>query len=177
METRRSMLGRKVELTEASTNGRDPGRGQGTHCGFCGVDLDGASPVARRFGEAFCREAHADSFVGEVRAARATAAALAGPVAMDGGGTAQAGQERPATGRRNLKQALKLAACCGLPILAVIFLAGGGGALLGAGAAVLPVLALLACPLGMLFMMWGMAKHGKGESGGGRPQGSDDKPR
>jgi hypothetical protein len=49
--------------------------------------------------------------------------------------------------------------CCGLPILAVVFLAGGGGALLGAGAAVLPVLAVLACPLGMFLMMRAMAGH------------------
>lgn len=178
MEARRSMLGRKLEVTEAGMNGRDPGGGQVSHCGFCGVDLNGGSSVARRFGEAFCSEAHADAFVGEVRAARAKVAALAGPVATDAEGTAQGGgQEKPATGRWDLKRALKLAACCGLPILAVVVLAGGGGALLGAGAAVLPVLALLACPLGMFFMMRGMANHGKGESGGGRSQGSDDKPR
>ena len=34
-------------------------------------------------------------------------------------------------------------------------------ALLGAGAAILPVLALLACPLGMFFMMRAMQGHGK----------------
>lgn len=177
METRRSSLGRKLEATEAATNGRDPGRGEATHCGFCGVDLDAANPVARRFGETFCSEAHADAFVSEVRAARAQVAALAGPAATDGGGAAEGGQDKAAAGRWDLKRALKLAACCGLPILAVVFLAGGGGALLGAGAAILPVLALLACPLGMFFMMRGMANHGKGESGRERPQGSDDERR
>lgn len=176
METRRSM-GRKLEVTEPGTNGRDPGRGPVTHCGFCGVDLDGASSVAPRFGEAFCSEAHADAFVGEVRAARAKVVALAGSVATDGGGTGRGGQEKAATGRWDLKRALTLVACCGLPILAVVVLAGGGGALLGAGATVLPVLALLACPLGMLFMMWGMRNHGKDGSGDRRSQESDDKPR
>ncbi|MGH7419574.1 MAG: DUF2933 domain-containing protein [Candidatus Rokuibacteriota bacterium] len=57
-----------------------------------------------------------------------------------------------------------MGACCGLPLLALVFLAGGGGALLGAGAAVLPLLAVLACPLGMFFMMRAMQGHGKADS-------------
>jgi hypothetical protein len=56
-----------------------------------------------------------------------------------------------------------MAACCGLPLLVLVLLAGGGGALLGAGAAVLPLLAVLACPLGMLFMMRAMQGHGRGD--------------
>ncbi|MGH2610308.1 MAG: DUF2933 domain-containing protein, partial [Tepidiformaceae bacterium] len=55
------------------------------------------------------------------------------------------------------KQALKMAACCGAPMLALVVLAGGG-ALLGAAGAVLPLLAALACPLGMFFMMRAMWK-------------------
>ncbi|MGH7417424.1 MAG: DUF2933 domain-containing protein, partial [Candidatus Rokuibacteriota bacterium] len=81
-------------------------------------------------------------------------------------------------GQWSLGRLLKLGACGGLPILALVFLAGGGGALLGAGAAVLPVLALLACPLGMFFMMRGMRQNGSGgaprgpdESSGRRPRG------
>lgn len=177
METRRSSLGRKLEVPEAVTNGHAFGRGEATHCGFCGVDLDAANPVPPRFGETFCSDAHADAFVSEVRAARTRVAALAGPAAVDRRGTAESGQDKPVPGRWDLKRALKLAACCGLPILAVVVLAGGGGALLGAGAAILPVLALLACPLGMLLMMWGMGNHGKGESGAGKTHGSDDQPR
>lgn len=174
METRQNSLGRKLELTGATTNGRNPGRGEATHCGFCGVDLDAAKPVARRFGEGFCNEAHAEAFVSEVRAARTRAAASPGPAVTDREGTAEQGEDQPAAGHWDLKRALVLAACVGLPILAVGVLAGGGGALLGAGAAILPVLALLACPLGMFFMMRGMANHGKGESGGERPQRSND---
>jgi hypothetical protein len=59
------------------------------------------------------------------------------------------------------KMALKRAACCGVPMLALVVLAGGGGALLGAAGAVLPLLLFLACPLGMFFMMRGMAKTGQ----------------
>ena len=73
------------------------------------------------------------------------------------------------------KRVLKMAVCCGLPILAVVLLAGGGGTLLGAGAAILPVLALLACPLAMLFMMWGMRNHGKGKSDQAKPTSDDER--
>jgi hypothetical protein len=48
-------------------------------------------------------------------------------------------------------------------LLAVVFLAGGVGALIGAGAAVLQLLAVLECPLGMFFMMRAMQGHGKGD--------------
>lgn len=56
------------------------------------------------------------------------------------------------------KRYLKLGASCALPVLALLVLAGGGGALLGAAGAVLPLLAALACPLAMYFMVRGMMK-------------------
>lgn len=56
------------------------------------------------------------------------------------------------------KRALKMAACCGLPWLGLVILAGGGGALLGTAGALLPLLLPLACPLGMFFMMRQMGK-------------------
>ncbi len=63
-----------------------------------------------------------------------------------------------ASPRWSLKRLLGLGACCAAPLLAGIILAGGGGALLGAAGALLPVLAALACPLGMYFMMRSMSK-------------------
>jgi hypothetical protein len=150
-----------------------------TYCGFCGIDVDASSAVARRFGTAFCGDAHAEAFVSEVRAARTQAVALTQPGAAHDRAPAEGADQPQKSGPQgwDLKRALKMAACCGLPILAVVFLAGGGGVLLGAGAAILPVLALLACPLGMLFMMWGMGNHGKGKSDQAKPTVSDDERR
>lgn len=122
----------------------DPTVKEESYCTYCGVDLDRAAAAPKRFGEPFCGDAHAEAFVQEARAARIESAA--------------------ASSGWNLKRVLKMGACCGLPLLALVFLAGGGGALLGAGAAVLPLLAVLACPLGMFFMMRAMQGHGKGDS-------------
>jgi len=136
-----------------------------SYCTYCGVDLDQAADAPKRFGEPFCGDAHADAFVQEARAAKVESAAQAD----------QATDAAPTRGQApsgwDLKRALKMGACCGLPLLALVFLAGGGGALLGAGAAVLPLLALLACPLGMFFMMRAMQGHGKSDSrpGADRP--------
>lgn len=62
---------------------------------------------------------------------------------------------------------LKLAVCCGAPLLVLVFLAAGGSALLGAAGGILsvllPILALLACPLAMLFLMRGMRPGAKSE--------------
>lgn len=130
----------------------------GRYCGFCGVEAasDGAAP--ERFGEVFCSQGHAEEFVKGVRAARAQAAAVAAVPARQ----APPGQDPDSVAARpaqpNWKHLLKMAACCGAPILALVVLAGGGGALLGAAGAVLPVLLLLACPLGMFFMLRAMSK-------------------
>jgi len=111
-----------------------------------------------RFGEAFCSEGHAEEFVQEVRAARIQAAALR---TAEPATTETARPEQPAARapkQQGWKRYLKMGACCGLPLLALVFLAGGGGALLGAAGALLPLLAVFACPLGMYFMMRSMAK-------------------
>ena len=128
------------------------------YCAFCGAEAgrDGAAP--ERFGEVFCSEGHAEEFVQGVRAARAQAAAVAAVEA----GRAQPGQDPDSAtaspAQPNWKHLLKMAACCGAPMLALVVLAGGGGALLGAAGAALPFLLALACPLGMFFMMWSMSK-------------------
>jgi hypothetical protein len=67
------------------------------------------------------------------------------------------------------KMALKMALCCGAPLLALVVLAGGGGLLLGAAGSVLPLLAALACPIGMYFMMRGMS-HGHHDGRGDKDQ-------
>lgn len=129
-----------------------------SYCTYCGIDLDRAADVPRRFGESFCSVAHADAFVQEARAAKGENAASAGQI------TDPATERGRASSVWKLKRTLKMAACCGAPVLALVFLAGGGGALLGAGAAVLPLLAALACPLGMFFMVRAMHGHGKGDN-------------
>lgn len=149
------------------------------HCAFCGrAVVDSAPP--QRFGEVFCSEAHADEFAAGVRTARvaaaaavadgagpapgaATEAAAAEPPAAEAAATeAAAGEPAPAKAA-GWKSALKMAACCGIPLLALVVLAGGAGTLLGAAGAVLPLLAVLACPLGMFFMMRAMTKGDHGD--------------
>jgi len=125
------------------------------HCAICGKDATATSAVIDRFGEAFCSEEHAEQFVKEVRAVRVQAAAVAvqEPEVRQPDTAAAC-----APNRQGWKRYLKLGACCGVPLLALVVLAGGGGALLGAAGALLPFLAVLACPLGMYFMMRGMSK-------------------
>jgi len=163
----------KTHLREQDPSRRDGGGPEAVahapgYCGFCGADLDGAG-VAWRFREPFCGEAHAEAFAAEVRAGRIGAAATARTMEesatapeVDGGG------ERSAARGWDLKRTLKMAVCCGAPLLAVVLLAGGGVAFLGAGAAVLPYLALLACPLAMFFMMRAMHHDEKHQSQAGQ---------
>jgi len=139
-------------------NGGEPPRDGGAYCGFCGIDLASAAIPVRRFGVPFCSEAHAEAFAGEVRAARAASVTAA---ENEGAGKSDGAPDHASGNRWDFKRLLKMGACCGLSILAVVFLAGGGGALLGAGVAVLPILAVLACPLGMFFMMRAMHGHAK----------------
>lgn len=164
----------KTDLREQDPSRRDGGGPEAVahapgDCGFCGADLDGAR-VAWRFGEPFCGEAHAEAFAAEVRAARiATAAATARTMEEGAAAPETSGQQEKSVARScDLKRTLKMAVCCGAPLLAVVLLAGGGGAFLGAGAAVLPYLALLACPLAMFFMMRAMHHDEKHQSQAGQ---------
>ena len=167
MEPEREKQADTVDVVSSSSNGR-PASADATYCAFCGTEVEGGEAAAKSFGEHFCSEAHADAFAAEVRAARAAAAAarVTGEAGDDAGQAAAAGE---GGGQWSFGHLLKLGACGGLPILAVVLLAGGG-ALLGAGAAVLPYLALLACPLGMFFMMRGMQHHGSDDAQRGRDQ-------
>ncbi|MBI2544519.1 MAG: DUF2933 domain-containing protein [Candidatus Rokubacteria bacterium] len=126
------------------------------YCAYCGGDADVYGLATERFGEAFCSDGHAEEFVREVRAARVQTAAARALEARE-----PEQPQPPAAGApkpRNWKHYLKMGACCGAPLLALVFLSGGGGALLGAAGALLPLLALLACPLGMYFVMRSMGK-------------------
>ena len=165
-------LGQNRMGTEVAT----PQNGQGADakpgerfCASCGhpVDADGPGVEFERFGEAFCSEAHAEEFATAVRTARVQAVATAPS------GTEMERSERStevAATQQSWKGLLKMGLCCGLPILALVVLAGGGGALLGAASGLLPIVALLACPLGMYFMMRSMSKTGqrddRGDKGG-----------
>ncbi len=165
---------RQAPEAALTLNGGEPPSGGG-YCGFCGNDLASAAIPAPRFGVPFCNEAHAEAFAGEVRAARVARVAAAD---NEGKRQSEGTADRASNKRWDLKRLLKMGVCCGLPILAVVFLAGGGGVLLGAGAAVLPYVALLACPLAMFFMMRAMQGHGdKSEGHGHSTLSEDDKER
>jgi hypothetical protein len=146
---------------ELVSNGTDPRQAAARYCAFCGQAMVEAAGAPERFGEAFCSEAHADEFATGVRAARVQLAAATevAPAAETEAASPSTATAKPA----QWKMALKMAACCGAPMLALVVLAGGGGALLGAAGAALPLLLALACPLGMFFMMRGMMKSGQSD--------------
>ena len=153
--------GQRIEVSAvpaASRNGSPPVQptSQARYCAFCGVEV-GQEIAPERFGERFCSDAHAEEFVNGVRAAREQAA-IVGRAVVTRADEAAAKHPGGAAKPWEWKSALKMAACCLAPMLALVVLAGGGGALLGAAGSVLPLLALLACPLGMFFMMRAMSK-------------------
>ena len=137
------------------------------YCARCGQRAGAGEAAIDRFGEAFCSEAHAEEFVQAVRAARVQAAVKAETAVERAGVPADA-----AAPQRDWKASLGKALCWGAPLLVVAFvLVGGTGALVGAAGAILPFLALLACPLGMYFMMRTMSKTG--ERGNPKDKGGD----
>jgi len=136
------------------------------HCAICGRAANTNGLAIERFGEPFCSEGHAEEFVKAVQAARVQVVSAAPSTPkLEQGVTAGQGVSTA----RSWKGLLKMGLCCGLPILAIAVLAGGGGVVLGAAGALLPALAMLACPLGMYFMMRSMSKTGhddRGDKGG-----------
>lgn len=138
------------------------------HCATCGQGVNTDGPAIARFGEGFCSEGHAEEFVKAVGAARVQAAAAATSTEVQPFGGAAEG----ALKQRDWKAYVGKALCWGAPLVALVFLLGGGGAVLGAAGALLPYLALLACPLGMYFMMRTTSKMGDkenpGDKGGGQ---------
>jgi len=131
------------------------------HCPICGVEV--SSSTDTRFGEAFCSVTHAEEFVGKVREAKiqsavALAVHAAEPEVRHPETSTAAAPVQPAW-----KRYVKMGTCVAAPLLALVFLAGGGGAVLGAAGALVPILAFLACPLAMYFMMRSMSKMGDKE--------------
>ena len=158
-EPAREKLSGKV-MTPQDGNGASVKKPSKRYCAVCGADANVHGLAVEGFGEVFCSDGHAEEFVKEVRAARvqAAAAALSVPPCTT---TEVERVEGPAAGapkQQDWKRYLKMGACCAVPMLALVVLAGGGGALLGAAGAILPLLLVLACPLGMYFMMRGMMK-------------------
>jgi len=135
------------------------------YCPICGQDA--ADPALFRFGEYFCSEAHVAEFAAEVRAQGAVPAEAAR-------GLTPAAATAGAPKKGGTWSLLKMGACCGggLLLLALIpLVAGTGGAFAAVGSSILSIAALLACPLGMYFMMRGMKRmdHGGKEPGAGKP--------
>lgn len=155
----------KAQAAEGNSGAPAKVEGAEHYCPVCGRDV--ANPALFQFGEYFCSEAHVGEFAAEVRgrgltpakAARGATPAAATPSAPKKGG---------------LSGLLKMGACCGgaLLLFALIpLVAGSGGALAAVGSSLLTLAALLACPLGMYFMMRGMQRmdhRGEGP-GAGRP--------
>ena len=148
-------------LDQHRADGAVPETAAGRDCALCGQRASGSA--VERFGGPFCGAAHAEEFVQAVRAARVQAAATAlAPAEMS---TVEV-SATPA--RRDWKASLGKALCWGAPLLVLVAVLGGGSSLLGAASAFLPVLALLACPLGMFLMMRAMAKMGQHDGRGDR---------
>lgn len=127
------------------------------HCAYCGHTITDEATAPERFGEQFCSEAHAEEFVAGVRAARMEAMARAEKTEVRDatkGGDACA-LASPA--ERGWSAHLKRAACWGAPVLLLLALPLiWSGGWVATGGSLLSVLALLACPVGMYFMMRGM---------------------
>ncbi len=126
------------------------------HCAYCGHAVIHDAPEIERFGERFCSGAHAEAFAAGVRAARIRAAARRE--------SAPEARTRTPTGPRTWKESVKRAACWGAPLLVLfaIPLFWSGSATAATGGSILSVLALLACPLGMFFMMRAMGSMNRG---------------
>ena len=148
-------------IASRNGDGAVPETAAGRYCALCGHRASGSA--VERFGEPFCGEAHAEEFVQAVRAARVQAAATALAPAE-----ASPIEVSATPARREWKALVGKALCWGAPLLVLVALLGGGSQILGAASALLPALALLACPLGMLIMMRAMAKMSQQDGRGDR---------
>lgn len=133
-------------------------------CASCGTSLDERTPAITRFGEPFCSEAHAETFVAGVRAARVRAVASA-PATDAAHGEDQASTDTQPTGTapRIWTDRLKKWGCWVAPLglLLALPLVSSGGTAATAGS-VLGFLVLVACPLAMFLMMRSMGNTNQG---------------
>jgi len=144
--------------------------GVAAHCAYCGHPISPEGDAPERCGERFCSDAHAEEFVAGVRAARMEKAVGAQDRAVTE--TAGGSCALMASGERSWRDSLKRAVCWGAPLLVLVaiplFWTGGWAA---GGGSLLTGLALLACPLGMYFMMRSMmSPHQDGGSAAERPK-------
>jgi hypothetical protein len=153
----------RTDAAAVSVNGAALVPSAPPYCGQCGTEITPHAPRIERFGEPFCSDAHAEAFVAGVRTARAQAASTRETAPA---GTTTADQPAATPAGWNWKSFAKMAACCGLPVLALVVL-GGGAALLGAAGAAAPLLTALACPLAMFFLMRGMTRPTPRDQGRG----------
>ena len=139
------------------------------YCPICGMEA--SNPTLKRFGEYFCSEAHVAEYAREVRVRTQEAA----PRSVED--VQNDGQEQPKQG--GLSRLLKLGACCAAPILGLVILLPllrGGTTGIGAIAGNLFYFALLlACPLGMYFMMRSMQRMPQQEKRDGPEESGDPK--
>lgn len=135
-----------------------PGRvstdgGEDIYCPICGRDGD---PALKRFGHLFCSDAHAEQYASARRARTESLEASRSGVeakSQGQGGNAMACGIGAKGGLR--KMGWCLAGGVGLLIAALLIASGGVAATAGS---VLTVVAFLACPIGMYFMMRAMMK-------------------
>ncbi len=150
--------GKRLKDIATSANGEMPSSPTPvpSYCSFCGEGTRSEDRPVERFGEVFCSDGHAEAFVLAVRMARVQTAASVGVPGAQAARESESttAQPKPKGGKRYLKMAV----CCGAPLLAIVILAAGGGALLGAAGGLLSLLGFLACPLAMYFMMRAMSK-------------------
>ena len=127
------------------------------HCAYCGNTVTEEASAPERFGERFCSEAHAEEFVAGVRAARMQAAARPEKTEVHSGTKGGDACALASPTQRGWSAYLKRSACWGAPVLLLVALPLiWSGGWVATGGSLLSVLALLACPVGMYFMMRGM---------------------
>ncbi len=125
-----------------------------TYCAYCGCLIATEAAAPEHFGERFCSAAHAEEFVAGVRGARVAKAAHAEDRAA-----VEVGKSCALTtaSQPSWRDSLKRGSCWAAPLLGLIAISlvwSGGWA--ATGGSLLTFLAVLACPLGMYFMMRGM---------------------
>lgn len=154
-------------VPEATPNGAASGSPEDKrYCAFCGNAVSAESAPAQRFGQAFCSEAHAEEFAQGVRVSRIQAAARRAESAVR--------DDRPPV-PASWGDKLKKSLCWGAPLLILLALPllSSGDRLAAVGGSLLSALALLACPLGMYFMMRSMGGMGGGRNNASKDEGGE----
>ncbi len=151
-----------IQKVGASSPPSPDGRGQ-AYCPICGREGD---PGLRRFGHIFCSEAHVAQYASE-RTVQAEPAASR-PTAVEATDPGNQGAKGMACGIGTKGGLRKMGWCLagGVGLLIAIPLIASGGLAATAGS-LLSVVAFLACPIGMYFMMRGMMKTNQTNQKGG----------